>query len=69
MMSLTFGLFTQVSGLGPLGPLVFCNFSQQLKDILILHKMPRNIHVIVLENNHAICKSYNGILKNSHFQM
>ena len=23
MMSLTFGLFTQVSGLGPLGPLVF----------------------------------------------
>ena len=29
MMSLTFGLFNQVSGLGPLGPLVksniFCN--------------------------------------------
>ena len=25
MMSLTFGLFTQVSGLGPLGPLVFMN--------------------------------------------
>ena len=24
MMSLTFGLFTQVSGSGPLGPLVFC---------------------------------------------
>ena len=23
MMSLTFGLFNQVSGLGPLGPLVF----------------------------------------------
>ena len=23
MMSLTFGLFTQVSGLGPLGPLVY----------------------------------------------
>ena len=26
MMSLTFGLFTQVSGSGPLGPLVFCPF-------------------------------------------
>ena len=25
MMSLTFGLFTQVSGSGPLGPLVFPN--------------------------------------------
>ena len=25
MMSLTFGLFTQVSGSGPLGPLVLCN--------------------------------------------
>ena len=24
MMSLTFGLFTQVSGSGPLGPLVYC---------------------------------------------
>ena len=26
MMSLTFGLFTQVSGSGPLGPLVLENF-------------------------------------------
>ena len=26
MMSLTFGLFTQVSGSGPLGPLVFFNY-------------------------------------------
>ena len=25
MMSLTFGLFTQVSGLGPSGPLVYVN--------------------------------------------
>ena len=24
MMSLTFGLFSQVSGSGPLGPIVFC---------------------------------------------
>ena len=26
MMSLTFGPFTQVSGSGPLGPLVLCSF-------------------------------------------
>ena len=31
MMSLTFGLFIQVSGSGPLGPLVYFNF-----DLLIL---------------------------------
>ena len=32
MMSLTFGLFTQVSGSGPLGPLVsFCNRSMHSK--------------------------------------
>ena len=29
--SLTFGLFTQVSGLGPLGPLVFFPLSQEGK--------------------------------------
>ena len=29
MMSLTFGLFTQVSGSGPLGPLVLYVFSLQ----------------------------------------
>ena len=34
MMSLTFGLFNQVSGLGPLGPLV-------LKVILLLHYVAR----------------------------
>ena len=36
MMSLTFGLFTQVSGSGPLGPLVLnlplCEFSKGLKN-------------------------------------
>ena len=30
MMSLTFGLFTQVRGLGPLGPLVLCLFAYML---------------------------------------
>ena len=30
MMSLTFGLFTQVSGSGPLGPLVYLYFSGAL---------------------------------------
>ena len=39
MMSLTFGLFTQVSGSGPLGPLViFCflsteQYEESLKDL------------------------------------
>ena len=31
MMSLTFGLFNQVSGLGPLGPLVF-HSNQKVSD-------------------------------------
>ena len=30
MMSLTFGLFNQVSGLGPLGPLVLLKDSSQI---------------------------------------
>ena len=33
MMSLTFGLFTQVSGLGPLGPLVYF-----LTNFMVLYK-------------------------------
>ena len=36
MMSLTFGLFTQVSGLGPLGPLVYF-LASQLDFFLNLH--------------------------------
>ena len=38
MMSLTFGLFTQVSGSGPLGPLVFFldKFFYQKRDTGIL---------------------------------
>ena len=36
MMSLTFGLFTQVSGSGPLGPLV-----DNLTPILIIAMEPR----------------------------
>ena len=31
MMSLTFGLFTQVSGSGPLGPLVIVVYQLQIK--------------------------------------
>ena len=34
MMSLTFGLFTQVSGSGPLGPLVF-SFASHLRGQLV----------------------------------
>ena len=42
MMSLTFGLFTQVSGSGPLGPLVFVlslrKISQSVSELLSGHK-------------------------------
>ena len=31
MMSLTFGLFTQVSGSGPLGPLVYKNTTKNFQ--------------------------------------
>ena len=31
MMSLTFGLFNQVSGLGPLGPLVYFYLSKKIR--------------------------------------
>ena len=34
MMSLTFGLFTQVSGSGPLGPLVFFFFLAVMLDYI-----------------------------------
>ena len=36
MMSLTFGLFTQVSSSGPLGPLVFSNFEPKAPGELIV---------------------------------
>ena len=38
MMSLPFGLFTQVSGSGPLGPLVCILISVNIKVLLIFHK-------------------------------
>ena len=34
MMSLTFGLFTQVSGSGPLGPLVYEVFIELVGDLV-----------------------------------
>ena len=38
MMSLTFGLFTQVSGSGPLGPLVFFDMNPiALREAKIVH--------------------------------
>ena len=42
MMSLTFGLFTQVSGSGPLGPLVMelCPFEIFLMKIVSALKLP-----------------------------
>ena len=40
MMSLTFGLFTQVSGSGPLGPLVYVNSDNSDNAI------PAKVHLI-----------------------
>ena len=37
MMSLTFGLFTQVSGSGPLGPLVSIVFGIPILKIVLSH--------------------------------
>ena len=46
MMSLTFGLFTQVSGSGPLGPLVFLISQQNL--VLTPHYMYKRLGKTVL---------------------
>ena len=40
MMSLTFGLFTQVSGSGPLGPLVF--FQMFMYNELLFYNIKKN---------------------------
>ena len=37
MMSLTFGLFTQVSGSGPLGPLVKDHIVSKISDLFKLY--------------------------------
>ena len=44
MMSLTFGLFTQVSGSGPLGPLVlnYCSLRSQLNELMKLSECQRS---------------------------
>ena len=47
MMSLTFGLFTQVSGSGPLGPLVIssCTYYRDKKEVtffLCIHSLNEN---------------------------
>ena len=39
MMSLTFGLFTQVSGSGPLGPLLFIFASFLIRDQLLKERI------------------------------
>ena len=44
MMSLTFGLFTQVSGSGPLGPLVIDNY--KLFKLLMQNSLLKNASCI-----------------------
>ena len=51
MMSLTFGLFTQVSGSGPLGPLV--SKSQTLKIFFFLPDLVISLRKVVYL--HIIC--------------
>ena len=47
MMSLTFGLFNQVSGLGPLGPLVPCSTQLSMKFFLLINvKMPTIVGIL-----------------------
>ena len=46
MMSLTFGLFNQVSGLGPLGPLVF--FSVLMYSFLFIFPLCSVRHSLLL---------------------
>ena len=51
MMSLTFGLFTQVSGSGPLGPFVFLRYNKISKTVdpvqhsFLVHFIPSNVVV------------------------
>ena len=62
MMSLTFGLFTQVSGSGPLGPLVYvlgviteksyCKSSE--RNVVYIPIMRRQLH----QNKHSSLQSH-----------
>ena len=53
MMSLTFGLFSQVSGSGPLGPLVLKTVSCDLNSL--------SIRAVVQENTLPKCKKGRNI--------
>ena len=60
MMSLTFGLFTQVSGSGPLGPLVYCASYVELSqrdDPIKMHKIfsgNRDTRIILCSATRAV---------------
>ena len=68
MMSLTFGLFTQVSDSGPLGPLVFIGFKIPLKD----HMINRSLHsfyisyadILVINNGNPL--KFSGNIQKSN---
>ena len=61
MMSLTFGLFTQVSGSGPLGPLVmeFCPFVYFLMHITSINVKPFEIFLKLgtnIKHHQTLCR-------------
>ena len=56
MMSLTFGLFTQVSGSGPLGPLVY-----SILLITKVHAGKQNFGKCVKINTNNACSNFNEL--------
>ena len=59
MMSLTFGLFTQVSGSGPLGPLVILQFCVLFKPIEHQIKTEVNMQKKKTHSSDLLCLSSN----------
>ena len=61
MMSLTIGMFTQVSGSGPLGPLVLN--SRKIFPTKEMHSIALKIHVLHVKNWPQRSKRFNQPLK------
>ena len=62
MMSLTFGLFTQVSGSGPLGPLVLNMELNDMRKIICLRKFEVYVERISVCNPLKIWLGVGGVL-------
>ena len=64
MMSLTFGLFTQVSGSGPLGPLVSGSDKTRM---LFFHKCPTVVGILKFKSRKKISCSAELSMKKFFF--